>query len=106
MLTGGQLPQENSKVTLPLSLGDIDGDGKPELVTVGNDRLISVVDPISGEVPSPCQRDVAIRTRTYGYFCIPYKTSESSTVSSSVNTEVCRPKPPSAVSPEQRYHQA
>ena len=41
-------------------MGDIDGDGEPELVAVTNNGIVSVVDPDSGNVRATYERNVPI----------------------------------------------
>jgi len=44
-------------MTPPPSWGDVDGDNKPEIVAVTNNRFISVVDPASGEIRATYKRE-------------------------------------------------
>ena len=44
-------------MTPPPSLGDVDGDGAPEVVAVTNDGLVSVVDPASGDILATYERE-------------------------------------------------
>lgn len=44
----------------PPALGDVDGDGSPELVAPSNDGTVSVVAPKSGDVLATYERDVPI----------------------------------------------
>lgn len=54
------LTAERVQMTPPPSLGDLDGDSRPELVAVTNDGLVSLVDPATGEVQDTYRRDVSI----------------------------------------------
>jgi hypothetical protein len=49
-------------MTPPPSLGDVNGDGDPELVAVTNDGIVSVVDPKSGAILDTYKRETAIYT--------------------------------------------
>lgn len=46
----------------PPSLGDLDGDGDPELVAASGDGLVAVIDPRTGEIVDPYKREVPIYT--------------------------------------------
>jgi outer membrane protein assembly factor BamB len=56
------LTTENVLVMPPLSLGDLDGNGDPELVAVAGNGLITVVDPTTGEIVDLYKREVRINT--------------------------------------------
>ena len=55
-----QLTAEDVPMTPPPSMGDIDGDGEPELVAVTNNGIVSVVDPDSGDIRASYERNVPI----------------------------------------------
>jgi len=46
----------------PPAVGDVDGDGSPELVAPTNDGTLSLVDPTTGEVSAAYEREVPIYT--------------------------------------------
>jgi len=46
----------------PPGLGDLDGDGAPELVAVTGNGLVSIVDPITGEIVDSYKREVRLWT--------------------------------------------
>jgi outer membrane protein assembly factor BamB len=46
----------------PPSLGDLDGDGDPELVAVTNDGIVRVLDPGTGSVLATYERDASVYT--------------------------------------------
>jgi hypothetical protein len=46
----------------PPSVGDVDGDGEPELVAVAHDGIVSLVDPRTGAISSTYEREDVIFT--------------------------------------------
>lgn len=46
----------------PPAVGDVDGDGSPELVAPANDGTVSLVEPTTGEVTATYEREVPIYT--------------------------------------------
>jgi len=52
-------------MTPPPVLGDLDGDGSPELVAVTNDGLVRVLDPASGAVLATYERDEDVAMFTH-----------------------------------------
>lgn len=49
-------------MTVPPALGDVDGDGTPELVAVTNDGRVARVDPHTAAIRVTYQRDAPIWT--------------------------------------------
>jgi outer membrane protein assembly factor BamB len=54
--------EEGVYIMAPPSMGDLDGNGDPELVAVTGKGLIAVVDPKTGEIVDSYKRDVLINT--------------------------------------------
>jgi outer membrane protein assembly factor BamB len=56
------LVAEGMRMMPPPSMGDLDGDGGPELLAPANDGTVSVVDPATGDVLATYGRDASIFT--------------------------------------------
>jgi outer membrane protein assembly factor BamB len=56
------LTEGDVQMTPPPSLGDLDGDGNPELVAVTNDGIVRVVDPGTGAIRATYERDASVYT--------------------------------------------
>ena len=57
-----QLTSETVLSMPPPSIGDLDGNGDPELIAVAGNGLITVVDPTTGEIADSYKREVRINT--------------------------------------------